>query len=252
MLTERQQSILSILIPEYIDRAVPIGSEFLAKHFDLDVSPATIRNELQKITDEGYLVQSHPSAGRIPTDIGYRFYIDSIEQELEKPTCRSTFVHDRKKYGKKKRALFEAMETQFEKSDVSRANEIVSKTLAQFCDNFVCTMYEYNDEFSMSGLRQVLHQPEFGTSETIFRFLDTLEYLQEQVYELINSHLKEKRHRAFVGKELPKLPHQEYGMVVSSFEIMPGKTMWTSIMGPKRMRYGEYLEVMNWVQEYFK
>ena len=75
MITSRQEKILNYLIKEYIDRAEPISSELLKKRCDLDVSPATIRNDLQELTQEGYIMQPHTSAGRIPTEKGYRFFI---------------------------------------------------------------------------------------------------------------------------------------------------------------------------------
>ncbi len=75
MISERQEKILNYLIKEYIDRAEPISSDLLKKSCNLDVSPATIRNDLQDLTDEGYIKQPHTSAGRIPTEKGYKLFI---------------------------------------------------------------------------------------------------------------------------------------------------------------------------------
>lgn len=77
MLTRRRNRILSIIIGEYISKGVPVSSEVVAKR-GLGVSPATIRNEMMELEEEGYLVQPHTSAGRIPTDKGYRHYIESL------------------------------------------------------------------------------------------------------------------------------------------------------------------------------
>lgn len=76
MITNRQEKILNLLIREYIDKAEPISSELLKKKCSLDVSPATIRNDLQGLTKEGYIAQPHTSAGRIPTEKGYRYFIE--------------------------------------------------------------------------------------------------------------------------------------------------------------------------------
>ena len=76
MITKRQEKILNLLIKEYIDRAEPISSNLLQKKLHLDISPATIRNELQELTEKGYIDQPHTSAGRIPTKKGYRFFIE--------------------------------------------------------------------------------------------------------------------------------------------------------------------------------
>jgi heat-inducible transcriptional repressor len=74
MLSERQELILHSLIKEYIDSAEPISSDLLKKRSHLTVSPATIRNELQELTELGYIMQPHTSAGRVPTEKGYKFF----------------------------------------------------------------------------------------------------------------------------------------------------------------------------------
>ena len=81
MLSDRQQQVLSALIEEYVARAIPVGSRTLTEHYNFGVSPATIRNELSALEDEGYISQPHVSAGRIPTDKGYRFYVDQLVNE---------------------------------------------------------------------------------------------------------------------------------------------------------------------------
>jgi len=77
MLTRRRDRILSIIIGEYVSKGVPVSSDVVARK-GLGVSPATIRNEMIELEEEGYLVQPHTSAGRIPTDKGYRHYIESL------------------------------------------------------------------------------------------------------------------------------------------------------------------------------
>lgn len=76
MLSERQEHILHSLIKEYIDSAEPISSDLLKKRGSLNVSPATIRNELQELTELGYIMQPHTSAGRVPTEKGYKLFIE--------------------------------------------------------------------------------------------------------------------------------------------------------------------------------
>lgn len=78
MLLDRQQKILKTVVHRYITTGVPVGSKSLAEILNLGVSPATIRNELSKLEGMGYLFQPHVSAGRVPTDLGYRFYVDSL------------------------------------------------------------------------------------------------------------------------------------------------------------------------------
>ncbi|RAK10332.1 heat-inducible transcription repressor HrcA [Halanaerobium saccharolyticum] len=77
-LDSRKKRILQAIIQEHIISASPIGSRTLAKKYNLDVSPATIRNEMADLEDLGYLEQPHTSAGRIPSDKGYRYYVDQL------------------------------------------------------------------------------------------------------------------------------------------------------------------------------
>src|SRR5690349_13015400 len=80
-MTERQKEILGAIIEQYAEIAVPVGSVLLAKLFN--VSSATIRAEMAKLEDAGYIMQPHTSAGRIPTDKGYRTYVNGITTEQE-------------------------------------------------------------------------------------------------------------------------------------------------------------------------
>ena len=80
-LTERQTKILKSVIEEYIEAGEAVGSEVLEKKYELGVSPATIRNEMAKLIELGYLKQPHTSAGRIPTKNAFRFYIDHLMEE---------------------------------------------------------------------------------------------------------------------------------------------------------------------------
>lgn len=78
MLDKRQQKILKAVVYKYIMTGIPVGSKSLAESLNLGISPATIRNELSKLEGMGYLYQPHVSAGRVPTPLGYRFYVDSL------------------------------------------------------------------------------------------------------------------------------------------------------------------------------
>ena len=78
MLDDRKAAILRVVVEEYIETAQPVGSAMVARLPELAVSSATVRNEMGVLEREGYLVQPHTSAGRIPTDKGYRFFVDSL------------------------------------------------------------------------------------------------------------------------------------------------------------------------------
>ncbi len=84
-LTERQETILGLIIHQYIDAAQPVGSRWLVDKYQLGVSPATVRNEMAHLTQSGFLRQPHTSAGRIPTEKGYRYFVRSLIGETELP-----------------------------------------------------------------------------------------------------------------------------------------------------------------------
>src|SRR5579859_5949817 len=80
MLDERKAAILRVVVEEYVATAQPVGSSAVARLPELSVSSATVRNEMGVLEREGYLAQPHTSAGRIPTDKGYRFFVDSLSE----------------------------------------------------------------------------------------------------------------------------------------------------------------------------
>jgi heat-inducible transcriptional repressor len=93
-LTERQKLILVLVIRDYIDEAQPVGSKHLVKDYGLKTSPATVRNEMTALTEMGYLRQPHTSAGRVPTDEGYRFFVSQLMGHTELPdTTKRTISH---------------------------------------------------------------------------------------------------------------------------------------------------------------
>jgi heat-inducible transcriptional repressor len=93
-LTERQRLLLSLVIHEYVRSATPVGSKHMVEQYNLEMSSATVRNELAELTDLGYLRQPHLSAGRVPTEEGYRMFVGNIVQEAEIPeSTQRTITH---------------------------------------------------------------------------------------------------------------------------------------------------------------
>lgn len=82
-LSERKRKILEAIIEDYISSAEPVGSRTISKHTDMGLSSATIRNEMSDLEDIGYLISPHTSAGRIPTDAGYRFYVNELMEQYK-------------------------------------------------------------------------------------------------------------------------------------------------------------------------
>jgi heat-inducible transcriptional repressor len=84
-LSDRQEYILNLVVRRYVETGMPLASQTLVNHYTLDVSPATVRNELAVLDELGYLTQLHASAGRIPTEIGYRYFVQWLVGEFELP-----------------------------------------------------------------------------------------------------------------------------------------------------------------------
>ena len=82
-LDERKEKILNAIIKTYLDTGEPVGSRTISKYADLGLSSATIRNEMSDLEEMGYIIQPHTSAGRIPSDMGYRFYVDHLIKEKD-------------------------------------------------------------------------------------------------------------------------------------------------------------------------
>jgi heat-inducible transcriptional repressor len=94
MLTDRRAQLLSLIISEYVDSAMPVGSETIVRRFDLPFSPATIRNEMARLEEDGFISHPHTSAGRVPSDKGYRYYVEALMQPRDLPAeVKETIRH---------------------------------------------------------------------------------------------------------------------------------------------------------------
>jgi heat-inducible transcriptional repressor len=93
-LTERQKKVLMMVVRDHIESAQPVGSQRLVEHFHLDMSSATVRNELAALTEQGFLRQPHTSAGRVPTEEGYRYFVTHLMQQADLPeSVQHTISH---------------------------------------------------------------------------------------------------------------------------------------------------------------
>jgi len=92
-LRERRETVLRVIIEDYITRAVPVASNAIVERYGLQVSPATIRNDTAYLEREGYVIRPHRSAGSIPTDKAYRYYVELIGEEIELPSVEQYLIH---------------------------------------------------------------------------------------------------------------------------------------------------------------
>ncbi len=91
MLSARTEAILKSIVREYIGKAMPVSSQSLVNDCELKVSPATIRNEMARLEEEGYITRPYPSAGSIPSDMGYRYYVESLS-DIELPLAEQRLI----------------------------------------------------------------------------------------------------------------------------------------------------------------
>src|SRR4051812_15761964 len=81
MLTDRRESLLNLIVDEYVDTALPVGSQYIVRKHAMPVSPATVRLEMARLEEDGYISQPHTSAGRVPSDKGYRYYVEALMKD---------------------------------------------------------------------------------------------------------------------------------------------------------------------------
>lgn len=145
-LSERQRQLLKAIIELYVKTGEPVASEAIEKSCDLGVSPATIRNEMVKLTELGYLKQPHTSAGRAPTSVGFRFYISDLMKEKELPVVDEVMI---KQSVLDKRTQYQGM--------VKEA----TKTLAKKCGVLALAMTDKDGDIYYCGAANILDIPEF-------------------------------------------------------------------------------------------
>lgn len=174
-LTQRQIDILKAIIKEYTDSGQPVGSEILEKKYKLGVSPATIRNEMVALAKKGYLKKSHFSSGRVPSAVGFRFYIKNLMKEKELST------NDEVTY---KNSIWD------ERSETHRLLSQATKVLSQRTGMLSLSATNFGDVY-YSGIANVLNQPEFfdlDISRNLFERLDELAFWERVLDQFENVH----------------------------------------------------------------
>lgn len=226
MLTKRQEEILNRIVEDYIDLAVPISSEFLEKKHKFGISPATIRIEMQKLTDAGYLFQPHTSAGRVPTDKSYRFFVNNL---LERG------VSEFKNVSKIEEIIRE------ETRDVFKFISRLSKFLAETSSNLATIHLLEKDLFFKEGWEEILEEPEFEEKDLVFDFLELLEDFEENIKDFkINSGI-----RIFIGRENPFKRAKDFSIISSKCCFLDAGEGIVSLLGPKRMAYQKNIALID-------
>ncbi len=221
-LTERQEKIFNTIVKEYVDSAQPISSQLLEKKYDFGVSPATIRIEMQKLTDKGYLLQPHTSAGRVPTDKGYRFFVNNLlEKETKIPEIENLFGG--------------------EVEDTFKFIQGLTRSLAEKTRALTLNYLENEDIFWKEGWEEVLREPEFGERSNVINFTQFLKDFENHIEKL----KKDPGVNVCIGKENSS-PKAKNSTVISSRHRLPsGEEGIISLLGPKRMAYDKNINLIN-------
>ncbi|MDQ3123919.1 MAG: transcriptional regulator [bacterium] len=215
-MTERQQAILLSVVEQYAEVASPVGSSLLAKLFN--VSSATVRAEMAELERLGYITHPHTSAGRIPTDKGYRFYVNHLAEQVDGDERRGE----------------RAISTRISSGGMpERTIRNAVDTLVELTHNL--GLATIGDQLYMSGLSNLFGQPEFmlpGQVQEVARLLDNLEpWLREAAP---NDPLS-----VYIGRENPIGRGAGCSLIISRFRSPYSDRSYIGVLGPTRQSYRE-------------
>lgn len=217
-MTERQFEILSKIVQHYAETAEPVGSLALADYFEL--SPATIRAEMVALEQAGYIYQPHISAGRVPTDAGYRLYVNSLGSESSQPVSRSA------------QTISKRVESLKDRTDA--AIKIAAETLSDLTGN--TAFATLSDTVYFHGLHQLFSQPEFIDQLRAAQAARFLDQMSEWLFGSVDRGFA-KELGIFIGTENPFLRSSGMTMVVSRFQSPYSDSSYIGIVGPTRQNY---------------
>ena len=238
-ITERQKTILESLVEGYIKQARPISSQWLSERSlreeeaGFDFSPATIRNELLVLMEKGYLEQPHVSAGRIPTDQGYRFVVDEIIQEFEWFDPFNELSSTKFGTGRASRLTIKNKE-----QELSRLTEASS-----------ALVLGHGPDSGMvwkQGWEHLLREPEFEERNSLLNLAKFVEDVEKRMADFLPA----KAMEVYIGKENPFSKVKDFAIIVRRYTIdsgeegLPAQAGLVAMVGPKRMEYEKNIELL--------
>lgn len=231
---ERKTNILQAIVKSFIQTAMPVGSKFLQETFAIPCSPATIRNEMGQLEEEGFITSPHASAGRIPTEQGFRFFVTHSEKEMKtvRPQIKKEFVSELQKHLQ-------------EKQVDEKMYDIVS-TLVRLTPNVAFASIPSSKRLFFLGFSNALQQPEFlaepALTSGIFRVLE------DNFREILLDLPVEKKPKVFIGTENIISEIQSCSLVVARPSV--GEN-FVGILGPMRMDYSRNIAAVEAACEFF-
>ena len=209
----RKDKLLIMVIESYIKNAEPIGSKFLVSFGDLDFSEATVRNELRALEEEGFLTHPHTSAGRIPTEKGYRYYVDQLN--LEKSHISKNDY----------KALTDSLS---EDLDYELSIKNLAKAAVELSNETVIIAFS-TEKVYYTGLSNLFNKSEFGDLAVVTNISEVFDNCEDYMGDFFAK--VEDSPRYFIGSENP------FDEMLSVVSARFGKEGMIALLGPKRMDY---------------
>jgi heat-inducible transcriptional repressor len=227
----RRKAVLAATINEYIQDALPVSSEGIAQNFSL--SPATIRNIFVELEDAGLLTHPHTSAGRVPTDKGYRYYVDFLLAQIGLLEEEKERVAN--EYRKEIRRLEDALEL---------TSDILSR-LTHYAS--LVSFLEWQDKFFYNGVSAILDEPEFQDARHTRSLIRMLEE-KRRILNVLNRDFKEKV-KVYIGEELGCSEINDCALVVSNFSVKSRPLGRIAVLGPMRMKYDHTIPALEYISD---
>lgn len=227
----RQQSVLRAIVKQHIQTAKPVGSSLLSQHSHIHYSPATIRNDMMQLEKQGFIFQPHTSAGRVPTDKGYRFYVDHLQITSKVNNAR----HEKLKY-----------EFQQLKARHAVLSNIITRMIAEKSRNVALDFEEPSSyPASQSGLSYLLQNPEFQDSDKAYEIADLLENIGEVMTELFNLTNGDTHTLTIkIGSENCVKQLKDCSIIIQRYTLPDHRQGMIAILGPTRMRYDHNIRLL--------
>jgi transcriptional regulator of heat shock response len=227
-ISPRQAKILAAIVKEHSETGQPIGSQDIVEKYTLDCSAATIRNEMQAMEKMGYISQPHTSAGRVPTDKGFRYFINQLMDRVKLTLKEQDHLRQ------------ELRKMQFAHMEMGRR---LAKLLSEQSQQASFALFP--EEISTVGLSNILDNPSLPPEDAreIAKFFDSIDEYADQMMQDYGK----KGPEAFIGKELKLSKKSDYSMIVSGLELPSGKKGVIGLIGPKSMKYEKNLSLMEYI-----
>ncbi|MEK7452850.1 MAG: hypothetical protein AAB614_01295 [Patescibacteria group bacterium] len=227
-MTERQISILFAVVQEYIKSAQPVGSKLIFDKYDFNISPATFRSIFSELEDMDYLYQPHTSSGRVPTDKGYRLFVN--------------YLLDRRIVEKEKmqRVFSELLKTKRKQDNIFSD---LAKSISEMSQSIVFSGPLNSKIFFKSGMNEMLSQPEFNDISFRKEFGNIIDTFEDNMPNILRR-MHEDNFSVFIGGESPFKGSSDLSMIVSKCNLS-GSDSIVVILGPKRMNYEKNIDLIN-------